>query len=453
MNRHLLVGRFGATDTAKIEAADDEVVTRLELLSGTKRLALDLGYAIDTLTSFSMRPSETGVDLAILAAHVYAADTRISRRSESQDGWSREIRLVVPVLEPKRWYAISPILIRMLNFLTGDRWSIGFRPRPTKFARFSPTQASVTKPIFDGINLFSGGLDSLIGAIDELEQGKTPLLVSHAGEGAASAAQEQLATKLKRHYKTSSVERLRVWLAFPRNLVKNVDAEDSTRGRSFLFFALGAFAGTGLGAGFVLRAPENGFIALNIPLDHLRLGALSTRTTHPFYIERWNDLLKGLSIDGKVENPYWSLTKGEMVRACRNQALLRQLTPLSLSCASPTKARWMGHGTQHCGHCIPCIIRRASLHAAYGAVGDSTTYTVANLRAAPLPSTQAVGEQVRSLQLAIQRVRAKPDLTKLLVHKSGPLTDHPDRLTALSEVYRRGLSELGALLKDVVTHP
>src|SRR5207248_2601889 len=118
------------------------------------------------------------------------------------------------------------------------------------------------------------------------------------------------------HYNSSSVQRLRVRLGFPRDLVKDVGAEDSTRGRSFLFFALGAFAGSGFGKKFTVRCPENGFIALNVPLDQLRVGALSTRTTHPFYIELWNELLTILDIPGKVDNPYWSRTKGEMVTAC-----------------------------------------------------------------------------------------------------------------------------------------
>ena len=78
-----------------------------------------------------------------------------------------------------------------------------------------------------------------------------------------------------------------------------------------MFFALGLFAGSGLEGDFTLMAPENGLIALNVPLDPLRLGALSTRTTHPFYIARWNELLSLLEVPGRVENPYWNQTKGE----------------------------------------------------------------------------------------------------------------------------------------------
>src|SRR5207253_8843417 len=100
--------------------------------------------------------------------------------------------------------------------------------------------------------------------------------------------------------------------------------------------------GTGLAKPFVLRVPENGLIAVNVPLDHLRVGALSTRTTHPFYIARWNDLLETLGMEARIENPFWDRTKGEMAAACLNQTLLRRLAPSSLSCASPTKGRWEG---------------------------------------------------------------------------------------------------------------
>lgn len=251
---------------------------------------------------------------------------------------TREIRLVVPVSDFVKWNAAAPILNRMLNFLTGDRWSVQFRARPARFAQIVP-QADLIVPAFTNVSLFSGGLDSLIGAIDQLEAKKIPLLVSHAAEPAVSKSQEDCFDLLKKSYPNLAFERLRTWMSFPKNFVRKVASEDSTRGRSFLFLALGAFAGTGLRRDFVLYAPENGFIALNVPLDTLRLGALSTRTTHAFYIARWNQLLEMLGITGRVENPYWNKTKSEMVRACANPALLQQLVPETLSYASPTKGR------------------------------------------------------------------------------------------------------------------
>lgn len=318
MRRHVIIGRFGTNDRTPIPASPGEISTRLEFVVAKRRLEHGIGDAIEELVKLRVFPSEIGVDLLMLAAHVYAADTRISRATESQDAWTREMRLVVPVSDVAKWKATIPLLERILNFLTGDRWMIGFRLRPAGFERVVPPKGFGIAPApYNALSLFSGGLDSLIGAIDLLEQGKKPLFISHAGEGATSDSQSTVFRRLKRHYAQHQFDRLRVWMSFPSDLVRNVDIEASTRARSFLFFAAGVLAGTGMDGAFTLRVPENGLIALNVPLDPLRLGALSTRTTHPFYMARWNDLLGALGVPGRLENPYLNLTKGEMVAGPR----------------------------------------------------------------------------------------------------------------------------------------
>ena len=143
-----------------------------------------------------------------------------------------------------------------------------------------------------------------------------------------------------------------------------------------------------------------------------------------------------------------------MTATCADADLLRQLAPSSLSCSSPSKGRWQGLGTQHCGYCVPCLIRRAALDKGFGQGADRTTYTLADLTARPLDTCQSEGEQIRSFQLAIERLRSRPDLAMILIHKPGPLSDEPPtRQTALAEVYRRGLEEVGALLVGVRTCP
>lgn len=455
MKRHVISGRYGTADLFPLPLGEGEVATHLELTSGDIRLDHGIGNALADLAKFGVSPSEIGVDVLVLAAHVHAADTRVSRESESQDGWTRELRLVVPVSDPDRWNRAALIFVRMLNFLTGDHWSIGFRARPRRFAQVAPlSTVSLYDPPFSDLALFSGGLDSLVGAIDTLESGRTPLLISHAGEGATSDAQNKIFEALKLGYPENLFQRLRLWMVFPDGLVKGVSSEDTTRGRSFLFFALGVFAGTGLNNQFTLKVPENGLIAVNVPLDPLRLGALSTRTTHPFYIGRWNEALKALGIEGRIENPYWDKTKGEMVAACANGNLLKRLVPHSLSCAHPSSGRWQGRGTQHCGYCLPCLIRRAALIKGFGLRGDLTTYTLDDLTARALDTLQSEGVQIRSFQLAIERLRARPALASIFIHKPGPLIDEsPARQASLAEVYRRGLEEVGALLTGVRTQP
>lgn len=455
MRRHVIIGRYGPADRDGLSIDADEVETSLELVVGERALDHGIGRVLIDLTRLGVYPTEMGLDVLILAAHVHAADTRISRASESQDGWTREIRLVVPVADPVRWGHAADMLSRTLNFLTGDHWSLAFRARPPAFAQIVPTApARLIGPPFDHLALFSGGLDSLIGAIDALTAGKAPLLVSHAGEGATSDAQTTIFDTLKGRFHRQAFERLRLWMAFSKGFVKGSAGENTTRGRSFLFFALGVCVGTGLDQPFMLNVPENGLIAVNVPLDPLRLGALSTRTTHPFYIARWNDILKILEIDGRIENPYWNKTKGEMVAACSNGALLRDLVPASLSCASPTKARWRKLGTQHCGYCLPCLIRRAALLKGLYPEDDPTPYTASDLTAHPLDTGKSEGVQVRSFQLAIDRLRANPDLAQILIHKPGPLFDEtPAKKMELADVYRRGLEEVGCLLTGVRTTP
>lgn len=455
MRRHVIIGRYGLDDRSQFPLGEGEVETRLDLVAGERSLDHGIGHALNDLARLGVYPSEIGVDVLILAAHVHAADTRISRTSESQDGWTREIRLIVPVSDPERWIAVTPVFVRMLNFLTGDHWSLAFRARPPRFTRVAPARpARLFGPPFDDIALFSGGLDSLIGAIDALEGGRTPLLISHAGEGATSDAQSTIFDTLQTHYRGCSFDRLRLWMAFPDGFVRGSAGENTTRGRSFLFFALGVFAGSGLDTPFTLKVPENGLIAVNVPLDPLRLGALSTRTTHPFYIARWNDALQGLGLNGCIENSYWDMTKGEMVAACANGTLLRQLIPSSLSCASPTKGRWQGHGIQHCGYCLPCLIRRAALVTGLCPDPDTTVYTIDNLTDHVLDTRQSEGVQIRSFQLAIDRLRARPGLASILIHKPGSLFDEsPARQEAIAGVYRRGLEEVRTLLTGVRTGP
>jgi hypothetical protein len=76
------------------------------------------------------------------------------------------------------------------------------------------------------------------------------------------------------------------------------------------------------------------------------------------------------------------------------------------------------------------------------------------MNARPLDTRQSEGQQIRSFQLAIERLRLRPDLANILIHKPGPLSDEPpSRQAALAEVYRRGLDEVGTLLAGVRTRP
>ena len=199
-------------------------------------------------------------------------------------------------------------------------------------------------------------------------------------------------------------------------------------------------------------SPENGLISLNVPLDPLRVGAWSTRTTHPFYMARWQELLDALGVSASIENPYRFKTKGEMLSECANGVLLKRHVADTISCSSVTKARWKKLSLRHCGYCVPCLIRRASIIAAFRR--DPTTYTIPDLTAAPLDSKSAEGEHVRSFQLMAKRLTDKPNLARILVHKSGPLSDYSDQeIAEYADVFARGIEEVADIVSRVIVRP
>lgn len=457
MTRRALVGHFGPSDQYAPPAEDGVVPSRLDLVGGDRRLRFGIGQALDELRDLRVRPTEIGVDLMVVAVMVHALDTRVSRAANAQDAWTRELRLVVPVSDPARWRAAAPVLERMLRFLTGDHWEARFRARPRGLASVSPAALpNVEVPDFDGVSLYSGGLDSLIGALDTLAGRARPLFVSHKGDGAVSGPQGALfqamleaVARARPTNRKGPLSGLRYGLRFERNLIAG--SEDTTRGRSFLFLALGAFAGSGLPAAFSLRIPENGLIALNVPLDPTRIGSNSTRTTHPYYLRRWNELLGAIGIPGTVTNPYWDRTKGEMVRRCAMPDQLRELIPLSVSCAHPSLKRFNRDGKSHCGTCVPCVIRRAAIEAALGAGNDPTGYRCEDLTAETLSARSKDGRQIRGFQYALDRLARNPGLARIAVHKPGPLREDVENLDGLIGVYERGMNEVGRLLRGVTT--
>lgn len=448
MTLHSVVCRLGDRDRTRIPANPGAHRTEISFISADRRLDFGLGQALDQLAAVGLRPSEVAVDLAILAATLTAADTRVNRHSESQDGWTRQIALELPVSDPVLWSSLEGFLVRMLNFLTGDHWSLRFRARVAGLKRLAPapTRLALHRP--KDVCLFSGGLDSFIGAINLLAARRSPMLVSHYWDGITSAHQTYCADRLEKHFPQSGFMHLRARVGFPTDAVAGSGVENSLRGRSFLFFALAAMAADAIDDDVTIHVPENGLISLNVPLDPLRLGSLSTRTTHPFYMARWNELLGRLGIRAVLVNRYRHQTKGEMVGGCADQPFLQKTAKETMSCSSAAKARWSGAPPQHCGYCVPCLIRRAALQAGFGA--DDTTYTIMNLRAAPLDAAKAEGENVRSFQLAIARLAARPGSARFRIHQPGPLNDAPAELPAYEQVYVNGLHEVGALLAGVV---
>lgn len=448
MNRHALVFHLGASDTIRLARQESHTnESRIDYFSDGK-LRFGLASTLTNIRAMGLTPSNRALDLLLLATAVYITDTRISRKQTAQDGWTRELDLYLPVHDVMRWRKATPTLTTILNFLTGDLWRLHFRDFPV-LSRPLVAAPSIEAPDVHHIALLSGGLDSYVSAVDDLTAGHPLLFIGHNAENTTSHHQLLVETQLKGQF--GEINYLRHRINAPDGLVRGTGSENSQRSRSFLFFALAVLAASSFDRPLELRVPENGFISLNVPLDSLRLGARSTRTTHPYLMKMWDFLLEMLDLRVRLNNPYQFQTKGQMLEQCIDQAFLKRSLAMTMSCSSPNKARWQGLEPMHCGTCLPCLIRRAAIHSAYG--NDSTPYITKDLQRSLLASDQAEGIHIRSFQFAFNHLQQRPARAKILIHKPGPLQGSPAELDAYARVYSKGLTEVGQFLKGVRTKP
>ncbi|MXS77897.1 hypothetical protein ABF87_07955 [Nitrosomonas sp. JL21] len=363
-------------------------------------------------------PSVEAWDFLSIALAVFAAD-RFVLRANAEDGWTRVIALDVAVSNPVPWIPHLKRLAATLRFLTGDIWQLSLRSGGISPPTFSPRMTDR-----DAICLFSGGLDSLLGAIKLLNDGKHPFLVSQ-GSPKEISPQKYLANALKLDSYRFDGRVTEKW---------HPPYEGSTRSRSIIFFAYGIVAASSHGLN-ELFIPENGLIAINPPFTARRFGSLSTRTTHPYFLEELEVVLRAVGLDIALTNLFEGMTKGEML-AGSSRSDIETLAAESYSCGKGKRIN------MQCGRCIPCLIRRASFQAA--GLTDRTKYKVMNL------SGSAQHDDVLAARLATTRVaRLSSEDIARWAGKAGPLPMDIFRRKNITDGVERGFAELAGFLDGV----
>jgi hypothetical protein len=362
-------------------------------------------------------PSEVSWDFLSIALGVYAAD-RFVLRAEAEDGWTRVIALDVAVFNPKPWLAHIPRLEAALRFLTGDIWQVSLRSGGAP-----PPKIPKKLTDRDAICLFSGGLDSLLGAMKLLEDGRRPFLAS---QGSPKEIQPQ-------DYLSRAIKLGDFRFAGRVNERWGSPYEGSTRGRSIIFIAYGVVAASAHDLG-ELFIPENGLIAINPPFTSRRLGSLSTRTTHPHFLTELEGVLQGVGIAIHLTNIFEGLSKGEMLKSCKHPEI-EKLAAVSYSCGKGKRLNGQ------CGRCVPCLIRRASFNAS--GVADKTVYKTQI-------EESKKNDDVMAARIATERaaMASKAELARWCM-QSGPLPADPARRNKIIGGVSRGLNELAAFLDGV----
>lgn len=395
------------------------------------------------------------LDFLTIALAIVTADTFVLR-SNSENNWCRQMHLDIGLSDPSFWDGEKDRLQQALAFLSGDVWDFTFTQGEYPF-KFSEKVSSRSKKhidfgVPDCICLFSGGLDSAIGAIDLYATGHKPLLVSHSYKG-DKKHQDLIVKKLKKEFGKEKVQNLQL-LAAPTGSnqipgVRKGGREITMRTRSISFLAFGLLAAASLRDfqslfGHVpentidLFVPENGFISINPPLTSRRLGSHSTHTTHPQFIAGIQKIWNNAGFNAKIVNPYQFKTKGEMCLNCKDFDLLKEIVSDTVSCS-----HWKRRHKQ-CGICLPCLIRRAALVRA-NIEEDSANYENVNIRTAydQKEVRDKKKDDIKSIISFIKETKELSSIKKKLI-MSG-LTPDEDRTDYLALI-QRGRKELKTLL-------
>ena len=380
--------------------------------------------------------SPEAIDLLYISLAVFAAD-RLVLRNNGVDGWSRNIEVYIPVLELSKLDSNCELLEKMIGFLSGDYWKFHFRQREFTAKelhhKLKMEKSKQTIKSYDRICMFSGGLDSFVGAIDTLEnQDKNTLFISHYGGGKGTKEyQDLLKEKIIAKYGLEERDFYQYYAKVTNGI------EDTTRTRSFMFFAHAIAVASSLDKPIDLIIPENGVISLNIPSTISRFGTSSTRTTHPYYLQLFQELLNKLNLSITLKNPYQFCTKGEMLLNCTNKEFLKDNLKNTMSCSHPDVGRMLKETkARHCGYCLPCVIRQAAIKKAH--LEDDSS-----CRDNRFVNGKTAKVNLNSYKLGIEKFN--PKYAFMTIQKSGPLLENIDQF---SKLYIRGMNEVKVYLEE-----
>lgn len=385
---------------------------------------------------------DIAIDLIELAAFVYAIDSSISRGglTDQQMGakWHRRFRVTLPVRKLETWSdpALKRELEETLMFLSGDRFSFNFTQmeegqfEPERYFEFDEEDA--WQP--DTVLMFSGGLDSFAGALEEIiERQHKVALISHFSATKIAPIQRDLYRHMVQRLGANALHHfpMRVQLRHGTN------AEGTHRTRSFLFAALGMATSVAFGKdriGFY----ENGIVSLNLPPVGNVLGTRATRTTHPQTLQRFGCLFSQIFAKPlKVENPFFWRTKTDVVETIARLGMADQIA-FTRSCAdvhNQTKQH------SHCGRCSQCIDRRFAVLVAELQVHDPE-------EAYRIDLMSGERDRVQDKEIALSYVRSAAGYE--IMTDDDLMTRYPavlDAIGCLGEPEETALKRVSALLR------
>lgn len=336
---------------AKLRTAGPGKNVRVEFNDISRRLNRDIDPAM--------------VDLIEIAAFVYVADQMKHRGADEVEtmgaNWRRRMRFEIPVRIPALWMSapVSAALHELLSFLSEDEYEFTFSQynHPPALDSYLNFGALVGEEPPESVVLFSGGLDSLGGVIEEVVQHRrSSLLVTHAATGTTRERHRTLTSMIAGATSGAPPQ----FITVRASKQHRTEKEYTQRARTFLYasFAVAVARMADLNA---IRFYENGVVSLNLPISPQVVGARATRTTHPRVLASMRKLFSLITnTQFVIENRFLWKTKTDVV-ADIVKAGHGAMIDYSISC---THTRQYRKDQPHCGMCSQCIDRRFAVLAA-----------------------------------------------------------------------------------------
>ena len=203
--------------------------------------------------------------------------------------------------------------------------------------------------------LFSGGLDSYIGALD-LERNKKTSVLSH------TITSNNMFGKAKNLYHQSNILHNFLLINTNSQFKMNTLNPEAPQTRTLLFTLNAIPICDYYGINKIIIS-ENGPLIVNPPFSKY---AIPTKTTRPEVIDVFNKIFKQyLDFPLTIELPYKDYTKAEMIASFKDQ---EEALKQSYSCFA-----YRGR-TKMCGKCYGCFVRKTSMAA--NSIIESENYEI-----------------------------------------------------------------------------
>lgn len=317
------------------------------------------------------------VDLVEIAAFVYVADQMEHRGAHDVESmgahWRRRMRFVIPVRVPTLWQRadVGDALVELLSFLSEDEYEFTFTQynSPPTIDNYLTFTDPASDTALESVILFSGGLDSLGGVVQQVaREGRSTLLLTHESTTKLRTRHRALRAMIDAAAAGPPPQHVTVRV----NKKDQVEREYTQRARSFLYSSL-AVAVARMAGLDAIRFYENGIVSLNLPLSPQVIGSRATRTTHPRVLACMRQLFSLVTESAfTVDNGFAWKTKADVVRDIVDSGHGASI-PLSTSC---THTWVFSNAKPHCGTCSQCIDRRfAVLAGGAGVLERADTYS------------------------------------------------------------------------------